>query len=170
MSPARRRLRKLALLLPTTGGQALIEQRIQQAWYGSKPGGMLWEVAGRAPDHSGDTAQPTVTFTGVVSGTATTNADGSPIFTKPAAGTFNLQNGVRGRVYQPGFDNWNLGLFKKFALNERMNVQFRAEAYDAFNHPNWSGANLNPTSGQFGQVTGKTGDVRNMQLSLRFQF
>ncbi len=40
-----------------------------------------------------------------------------------------------------------------------------------FNHPNWGGANFNPTSlSTFGKITGKTGDVRNMQLSLRFYF
>jgi len=101
---------------------------------------------------------------------ATTNPDGSKIFTQPATGTFNLQNGVRGSIYQPGFDNWNMGLFKKFSINERFNLQFRTEAYDTFNHPNWGGPGLNPTSGNFGKVTGKTGDVRNLQLSLRLQF
>jgi hypothetical protein len=101
---------------------------------------------------------------------STTNADGSKIFTQPAAGTFNLQNGIRDLIYQPGFDNWNLGLFKKFVVNERLNMQFRAEAYDAFNHPNWSGPGLNPTAANFGKVTGKTNDVRNLQVSLRLQF
>jgi len=92
------------------------------------------------------------------------------LFTQPAKGTFNLQQGVRNIIYNPGFNNWNLGLFKKFAINERMGFQFRAQAYDAFNHPNWGAVNLNPTSAQFGQVTGKTNDVRNLQLSLRFYF
>lgn len=101
---------------------------------------------------------------------ATTNPDGSKIFTAPPAGTFNLQNGVRGLIYQPGFDNWNMGLFKKFTINERFNLQFRTEAYDVFNHPNWNGPGLNPTSGNFGKVTGKNNDVRNLQLSLRLQF
>ena len=32
------------------------------------------------------------------------------------------------------------------------------------------GANFTPTSAAFGKITGKTGDVRNMQLSLRFFF
>jgi hypothetical protein len=48
--------------------------------------------------------------------------------------------------------------------------QFRAQAFDAFNHPNWSGADFNPTSATFGKVTGKTNDVRNLQLSLRYYF
>jgi hypothetical protein len=100
----------------------------------------------------------------------TTNPDGSPIFTAPQKGTFNLQNGVRDEIYGPGFNNWNLGMFKKFAINDRAGFQFRAEAFDAFNHPNWGGVNLNPTSSAFGKITGKTGDVRNLQLSLRAYF
>ena len=101
---------------------------------------------------------------------AVTNPDGSPIFSAPAKGTFNLQQGIRNMIHNPGFQNWNVGLFKKFAVNERMGFQFRAEAFNAFNHPNWSAANFNPTSSTFGKVTGKTDDVRNLQLSLRFYF
>jgi hypothetical protein len=101
---------------------------------------------------------------------AVTNSDGSPIFTPPAKYTFNHQDGIRNEIYAPGFNNWNLGLFKKFAFNERTGFEFRAEAYDAFNHPNWSAPSYNPTSATFGKVTGKTNDVRNLQLSLRFYF
>ncbi|HKW97587.1 MAG TPA: carboxypeptidase regulatory-like domain-containing protein [Bryobacteraceae bacterium] len=101
---------------------------------------------------------------------STTNSDGSPIYTAPAKGTFVLQKGIRNVIHSPGFENWNLGLFKSFAVNERSGFQFRAEAFDAFNHPNWGGANFNPTSSSFGKVTGKTNDARNLQLSLRFYF
>src|SRR5262249_33213535 len=69
---------------------------------------------------------------------STTNPDGSPIFTKPASGTFNTQR-VRNLIYQPGFQNWNLGLFKAFPIDERMGLQFRAEAFNFINHPNWCG-------------------------------
>ena len=62
-------------------------------------------------------------------------------------------------------------MFKKFAINERFGFQFRAEAFDAFNHPNWGNVNLDPTNAAtFGKVTGKTDDARNLQLSLRFYF
>lgn len=100
----------------------------------------------------------------------TKDASGNAIFTQPAAGTFNLQKGIRDLIYNPGFNNVNLGLFKKFAINERMGFQFRAEAFNAFNHPNWSGSDTNPTSSTFGKITGKSGDVRNLQLSLRWYF
>ncbi len=101
---------------------------------------------------------------------ATTNSDGTPIFAQPTKGTFNTQTGIRDIIHNPGFNNWNLGLFKKFSINERTGFQFRAEAFNAFNHPNWNGANFNPTSAQFGQITGKNNDVRNLQLSLRYFF
>lgn len=101
----------------------------------------------------------------------TTNSSGAPIFTAPQTGTFNLQNGVRNSIYNPGFNNWNLGLFKKFSITERTGLEFRAQAYNAFNHPNWNGADFNPThASTFGKVTGKSNDVRNLQVSLRLYF
>ena len=108
--------------------------------------------------------------------------DGKPTqFSAPASGTFVTQNIARNVFYGPGFNNWNLGLFKKFSINERIAFQFRAEAFDAFNHPNLcyvgaggcsgNGVGVDPTNlTTFGKVTGKANDVRNLQLSLRFQF
>jgi len=100
------------------------------------------------------------------------------VFSKPANGTFNTQR-VRDLIYQPGFQNWNLGLFKAFPITERTGLQFRAEAFNFINHPNWGGGsgggvNFNPTSSNFGKVTTKGGGVgggeRNLQLSLRAYF
>ena len=98
------------------------------------------------------------------------DASGKPLFTQPATGTFNHQAGIRDMIYNPGFNNVNLGLFKKFPVNEKVGFQFRAEAFNAFNHPNWGGITTDPTSSNFGKITSKTGDVRNMQLSLRLYF
>ncbi|PYY12838.1 MAG: hypothetical protein DMG61_15505 [Acidobacteria bacterium] len=109
---------------------------------------------------------------------STTNPDGSPIFTQPAPGTFNTQR-VRDAIYQPGFQNWNMGLFKALPVTERVKLQFRAEAFNVWNHPNWCGSSgcrgttnigLNPTSAStFGKVLTK-GSERNLQLSLRAEF
>ncbi len=115
---------------------------------------------------------------------ATTNPDGSPIFTAPAPGTFNTQR-VRNLIHQPGYQNWNMGLFKTIPVNERLRFQFRAEAYNVWNHPNWCGNSgcsgttnigLNPTNSQtFGKVLSKGSGTsgqgeRNLQLSLRLEF
>src|SRR5882724_1733746 len=115
---------------------------------------------------------------------ATTNPDGSSIFTPPTPGTFNTQR-VRNLIYQPGYQNWNMGLFKTIPVNERFRFQFRAEAYNVWNHPNWCGNSgcsgttnigLNPTNAQtFGKVlskgSGSSGQgERNLQLSFRLEF
>jgi hypothetical protein len=102
---------------------------------------------------------------------ATTNSDGSKIFSQPAAGTFNLQQGVRNDIYQPGLQNWNLALIKSFPITEGSGFEFRAEAYNFINHPNLAGPNLNPTSSQFGEVTSKTtSNPRTLQVGARFHF
>jgi hypothetical protein len=102
----------------------------------------------------------------------TTDSNGNLLYSQPAKGTFNSQPaGFRNVIHNPGFDNWNAGLFKKFQFTEKTGMQFRAEAFDVTNHPNWGGANFNPTNlATFGKITSKTGDKRNMQLSLRLFF
>ncbi|HZL24928.1 MAG TPA: carboxypeptidase regulatory-like domain-containing protein [Acidobacteriaceae bacterium] len=102
---------------------------------------------------------------------STTNPDGTAIFTAPALGTFNHQQGVRDSIYQPGYQDWNLSLKKKFVFTEKTNMEFTTEAYNFINHPNWAGPNLNPTSGQFGQVTAKTtSNPRTLQVGLHISF
>jgi hypothetical protein len=102
---------------------------------------------------------------------STKNADGTSIFTQPAAGTFNLQRGVRDAIYQPGYQDWNLSLKKRFGITETASTEFTADAYNFINHPNWSGPNLNPTSGQFGEVTGKsTSNPRTLQVGLHISY
>ena len=102
----------------------------------------------------------------------TTDANGNLLYSSPATNTFNTQAaGFRNALHNPGFVNWNAGLFKKVSFTEKTGLQFRAEAFDLFNHPNWGNVNTNPTSlTTFGKITSKTNDVRNMQLSLRLFF
>ncbi|MGE0102716.1 MAG: carboxypeptidase regulatory-like domain-containing protein [Blastocatellales bacterium] len=96
------------------------------------------------------------------------NADGSAIFTQPAAGTFSNQN-ARGILYNPGFQNHNFTIFKDFAITENQRIQFRAEAYNWPNHPNWNGADTNPRSPTFGKIQTKSSE-RQLQFALRYQF
>jgi hypothetical protein len=135
--------------------------------FGCGSEGQFWNMNGTPSilhQFANSTASPNQYFSTVTSG-------GAPIFTQPAAGTFVLQKGVRDSIYQPGFQDWNLGLFKAFAVTEKSGFQFRAEAFDVNNHPNWGGvASFTPTSSSFGKVTSKTGLSRNLQLSLRYYF
>jgi len=135
--------------------------------FGCGSEGQFW-VENGTPSINGNFAGP-VTNSSSPTWFATSN-NGTAIFTKPTAGTFNLQPGVRDSIYGPGFQDWNLSMYKKFTVKESNYFEFRAEAYDFINHPNWSGPNYNPTSSQFGMITSKTGLARNLQLSLRYNF
>jgi hypothetical protein len=77
----------------------------------------------------------------------------------------------------PGRNNWDTSVFKNFVVRERLRFQFRAEAYNAFNHTQWSGVDTTLTYNAAGvntrQSTGNitsARDPRIMQIALRIIF
>ena len=58
---------------------------------------------------------------------------------------------------------------KDFLITEVQRIQFRFEAFNWLNHPNWNGANTTPTSASFGRVQSK-GSERGLQFALRYSF
>jgi carboxypeptidase family protein/TonB-dependent receptor-like protein len=88
-------------------------------------------------------------------------------FARPALGTFGVQ--PRNLLRNPPTWNFDLGLRKRVPLTGSQSLQFRIEAFNVLNHPNWDVANSNPNSGSFGQVTRKLGE-RTVQLSMRYAF
>jgi hypothetical protein len=84
-----------------------------------------------------------------------------------------LENGSRDVLYGPHFSNVDLGIAKTFPLvGERYHLQFRADAFNVFNHPNFGFPDTNITSPTFGVITTQVGQelARVMQFSLRFEF
>jgi hypothetical protein len=72
--------------------------------------------------------------------------------------------------YGPGYLNSDLSLNKNFKLTERFNAEFRAEALNAFNTPEFNGPNLAVDSSAAGQITGTLGFPRLVQLGGRLTF
>jgi len=73
--------------------------------------------------------------------------------------------------YGPGYLNSDLSLNKTFKLTERVNAQFRAEALNAFNTPEFNGPNLAVDAGaSAGRITGTLGFPRLVQLGGRLTF
>ena len=89
-------------------------------------------------------------------------------FANPAAGKFG--NSTRDLLRNPGAQQWDIALFKNFALSGRHRLQFRAEVFNFINHPNLSGPISDITNPNFGRVITKDGSRRDVQLALRYYF
>jgi hypothetical protein len=65
---------------------------------------------------------------------------------------------------------WDFSLIRNFRLREKFTFQFRAEVFNAWNHPSFAGPNLNPTSTGFGTITATANESRQWQFSGRVKF
>jgi hypothetical protein len=101
-------------------------------------------------------------------------------FSAPASGLGNAP-----RNFVRGFGAWQMDLAvrRDFSLYERLKLQFRAEAFNIFNHPDFGYINPNFGENTFGQATGtlastlgilsplyQMGGPRSMQFALKFIF
>ncbi len=82
-------------------------------------------------------------------------------------------NSGLGTVRGPGQNNVDLSLAKTFAIYERLHLEFRADAFNAFNHTQWTGINTAYPSGSaqypFGQVNGAR-EARIGQVAAKLVF
>ena len=87
--------------------------------------------------------------------------------------TPNYAFGTLGRflpnVRQVGTHNLDFSLFKNYHPNEKVNLQFRAEAYNSTNTNSWGNPGNTLGTSTFGIVTTKSGN-RTMQLGLKLIF
>jgi hypothetical protein len=67
-------------------------------------------------------------------------------------------------------NNADISMLKNFTIHERMKLQYRFEAFNSLNRPQFSAANLSPTSKAFGTITGQANSSRVIQMGLRLTF
>jgi hypothetical protein len=82
---------------------------------------------------------------------------------------FTFGNAGRAILESPGLAVVNLSLLENFMLTERWNLQFRAEAFNAFNRVNLEDPGRALGSPNFGVISAAS-DPRNLQLGLKLQF
>jgi hypothetical protein len=88
-------------------------------------------------------------------------------FAQNAPGTFGTVG--RNAFVGPSFTSTDLSLSKNFQVNERFGVQFRAEAYNTFNHTNLYNPNGNLLSTTFLAIN-QAFDPRILQFALRLRW
>jgi hypothetical protein len=89
------------------------------------------------------------------------------VFTLPALYTFG--NAPRNAVIGPGLEEFDLSLQKDVAIRESVKLQFRGEAYNVFNHPNFNIPNRIAFTSNFGQIS-STQDSRQLQIAIKLIF
>ena len=88
-------------------------------------------------------------------------------FAFPPFGSFG--NAGRNIVTGPGFESVNLSLMKTTSLREGLDLQFRAEAFNLFNHPNFDQPDNFLGSPTFGQILSAK-SPRHIQFGLKILF
>ena len=103
------------------------------------------------------------------------NASGAaiwPVVGDDGVATAFGNSGV-GIVKGPGQNNFDLSILKQTSirkLGEGANVEFRAEFFNAFNHPQFSNPNTNVSAGTFGVISNTAVNPRIIQLALKLNF
>jgi hypothetical protein len=89
-----------------------------------------------------------------------------------APSVFVYGNSPRNPLVGPGTHAANLSLFKTFRMpfNEHHTLQFRVEAFNALNTPQFSNPGASLGTGTFGVITSTKLDNREFQLSLKYRF
>jgi len=82
---------------------------------------------------------------------------------------FEYGNAGRNILLGPGLFNWDFALYKQFKVTESKFFQFRFEAFNFTNTPNFGFPNSEVGNNNFGRITG-AGRPRNLQGGLKFIF
>jgi hypothetical protein len=88
----------------------------------------------------------------------------------PAPFTLGTGPPLLPNVRSPGAENGDLSLFKEIPLKkmrEGSRLEFRLEAFNALNHPQFGGPNASVNSGSFGVVGSQINSPREVQLGLK---
>ncbi len=126
--------------------------------------------AGSRPSFTGTDATVTTSGSiesrlgGVSGGTGYFNAAG---FRVPQSFEFGDVPRLTDRIRGPGGRNVDFSLMKFFPITERVRLQFRAEAFNALNHPVFGNPNTGVNGASFGIISSQANAPRNLQLALK---
>ena len=89
-------------------------------------------------------------------------------FVAPAQNTYG--NVARGVLYSPGTVNFDTSFVKNNKIRENLRFQFRVEAFNLFNTPQFGFPNAAIGSPTVGRITSTVADNRSMQIAAKIEF
>ena len=92
------------------------------------------------------------------------------VFSFNAPFTFGNAPRIMPNLRCVGIDNFDISVFKNTQISERLRLQFRAEAFNAFNRVQFGVPNTSINSTAFGVISSQQNIPRNVQLALRLMF
>jgi hypothetical protein len=141
---------------------------VNNSTYGDNAGVGNGEGTGSRPDQVGNPFSVTAAQKQALDSTSFGVLYYNPnAFAIPTGLTFGTVG--RDSLYLPGRLNFDFGVSKRFAINERSGFDFKWEAFNLFNHTQFNGIDTGIGDGSFLQLN-STHDPRRMQFSLRFYF
>ena len=81
-----------------------------------------------------------------------------------------IGNAPRSICCSPGINNWDMGVYKGFQLAEKLNMEFRGEIYNIWNHAQFYSVDGNVSDGSNFGFAQKVRDPRLFQFALKFRF
>ena len=87
-----------------------------------------------------------------------------------ANGTPRFGTSGRNILRQPGLQNWDIGMTKKFTIHDSLAAEFKGGFFNAFNHTNFGPPGSVIGSGTAGVISSQAGSPRNIQLAFKVDF
>ncbi|MCI0628375.1 MAG: hypothetical protein L0387_43110 [Acidobacteria bacterium] len=85
-------------------------------------------------------------------------------FAQPPTGAQG--NSGRNVLVGPGVNNWDFSIVKNNRISDKVMLQFRAEFFNLFNHPQFAQPVADVSSGAFGQIE-RAADGRDIQFGVK---
>jgi hypothetical protein len=136
-----------------------------------------FNTSGTVPTIYGFNAQAVTATPSTTNGITTCSYSGTGFVLNSSCqpNSYNLRDFPRHveGVRSQNLNNWNANFGRTLNPNERFKVEARADFYNVFNHQRVAavgGAQMNPTNGQFGQITSDNGNGREIILQMLMTF
>ncbi len=95
------------------------------------------------------------------------------VFSSDDPNALGFGNAGVGLMKGPGQNNWDIGIFKQFAVRwprEFGSLEFRTEFFNAFNHAQFADPDTNYGDSTFGQISKTSVNPRLIQFALKYSF